>query len=214
LGRQLPILTFLNGKADTVSFNARFFRRDIAHSDPQERLEKLIEWTQTDSQLLRPPSVIFMLGTGNLVMESIVTGVTGIRYDEPDWLGFIRQVQFTVALKRFVPFKFDTTSVTETRYHRSAQGDYYELVCQREYNNPALGDTIRKRHPTQPLLDVGDVVKLPSIEGIRTERPKQTSIALRTAYGRKDTAQKRLRIEWFNRRNTTFVSHLFAPDGT
>jgi len=213
LGRATPLLAFINGKSDTVSFNARFFRRDILHSDPQERLETLISWVAPDPKIARPPDVTFMLGSGNLVQTCIIDSVTGIKYDEPDWLGFIRQVQFTVNLRKFVPFSFDGTTVTDTRYHRAAEGDYYELICQKEYGDPAIGDVIRKRHPTQPLLSAGDIVKLPALEGVRTERIKQTSIALRTAYGRKDTPQKRLRIFWFNKRNITYVSHLFSPDG-
>jgi len=213
LGRQNPIITFLNGKADTCSFVARFFRRDITDADPQDRLETLIAWTRVDPALLRPPSVVFMLGTGNLVQECIIEGISGIRYDEPDWLGYIRQVSFTVNLKKFTPFDFDATGVTDTCYHRCAEGDYYELICQREYGDPALGDVIRKRHPTQPLLSAGDIVKLPAIEGVRGERIQTTSIALKTAYGRKNTAQRQLRIQWFDRRNTTYVSHIFSPSG-
>ena len=82
------------------------------------------------------------------------------------------------------------------------------MLCWREYRKPILGDVIRKRHPQHAQIITGDVIKLPSIEAIQATPIVPSSVALSTAFGRKDTPQRALRIEWFDRRNDKYVSHI------
>jgi len=70
---------------------------------------------------------------------------------------------------------------------------------------------IRKDHPKLQRLDSGDIVRMPSIEGVRGKTVTQTSVPLKTAFGKKDTAQKRLRLAFFDLRSESYVSHVLQP---
>lgn len=210
LNRQNAFLQFLNGKTQTLSVRSMFFKRDLLDDSPVERINKLIEWTQLTRSQRRPPLLTFYLGDGlGLQMDVILTGVTDIKYTEPNALGGIRQVSFVMEFLRWERSQLiaDQLEVTDTRYAVAKSADYYELLCEKEYGDPMVGVVIRQRHPKQPLLTEGNIVKLPALEGVRGVVPTQQSIALRTAFGRKDTLQKRLRIQWFARRATDYEPH-------
>ncbi len=84
------------------------------------------------------------------------------------------------------------------------------MLTYREYGNPLLGDAIRKIHPTQPNLVAGNIVKLPSLAGLRSVVIEPKSIALQTATSRKNTPQKTLRTEMFEKRSGNYVSHVIV----
>jgi hypothetical protein len=90
--------------------------------------------------------------------------------------------------------------VVDTRYAFAREGDYYERMAQEEYGDPMLGVVIRQRHPAAPLLDIGNRVALSALEGVRSEVPTQTSIPLKGAFGRRETASKRRKNAAFARR--------------
>jgi hypothetical protein len=71
-----------------------------------------------------------------------------------------------------------------------------------------LGDVIRKRNPSQPLVTPGSTIPLPSVEAVRNVKVEPKSLQLATAYGKKDTPQRTLRIDIFNRRNVSYTSHI------
>lgn len=209
LNRANTILQFLNSKAETLQLNAGFFATDFTKTgEVEERLEKLISWAKRDPDLLRPPIVLFWLGNGHLEQLSVIDSISGITYGEPTILGEIREVSFTINLIQYTEFSLDDSENFDTRYHRAKDRDYYEMLTQREYGDPLRGDVIRKMYPDQPNLTPAAIVKLPSVESIRTVRVEPTSIALNTAYGRKETPQRSLRIDMFNRRNRKYVSHI------
>lgn len=211
LNRANTILQYLNSESDTLVLQAGFFAADFTKStDIEERLEKLISWAKRDPDLLRPPIVLFWIGDGHLEQLSVIDSITGITYGEPTILGGIREVTFTINLLQYTEFSLDDTESFDTRFHHAKERDYYELLTEREYKDPLRGDVIRKQHPTQPVLTPGAIVRLPSIEGVRTIRVEPKSIALQTAYGRKETPQRSLRIDMFNRRNRSFVSHIIV----
>ena len=207
LNRENAILQFLQGANDTVQFSGMFFKQSIAHPSPEKMMDKLISWARIEPTVRRPPVVRYWMGDGHLSIDAVITGITNIVYGRPDRLGMLRQVSFTVELLKFQPFSLDDTGATDTRYARAKQGEYYELLAFQEYGNPMIGDVIRKDHPKQPLLTEGDIVKLPSIEGVRSKTIKQTSVPLKTAFGRRDTAQRRLRLFFFELRSKPKVSH-------
>jgi len=210
LNRSNAFLQFLNGKSQTLSVQSRFFKRDMFDDSPVDKVEKLIEWTQSTIRFRRPPMLTFILGDGlGLQMDCVCTGVTGIKYGMPNSLGGIREVQFTMEFLRVSGRQTAFSSeqeVTDTRYAHAKDGDYYELLCQEEYGDPMIGVIIRQRNPTKPLLSAGDIIALPALEGVRGSVPSQQSIPLKGAYGRKDTIQKQLRLQFFNKRSTNYTT--------
>lgn len=209
ISRQNAILQFLHGKVETVSVQVRLYARDILFNHVEDDLKKLEEW-KTPSPLYKnaPPVLSFWLGDGHLFVDCIIDSLSGITYGRPTGQGALRDVTLTINLKAYKKFSIEDTGDFETRYHRARERDYYELLTQREYGNALIGDVIRKRHPTQPNLQVGDVVKLPSIESLRNKRVEPKSIPLQTAYGKKDSPQRRLRLQSFEDHNQSYVSHV------
>lgn len=209
LNRQSPIVQFLNGDSQTLSVKSRFRYGDITDDPPTKKLEQIIKWSQLDPIVRRPPVCIFSLGVGTgATWQVVVTGVSGIEYSITDFLGTVREITFTMNLMMYTPFSLDQTQATDTRYARAKQRDYYELLAQQEYGNPMLGVVIRQRHPRQPLLAPGNIVTLPSVEGVRTIVPQQASLQLKDAYSKRDTAARRLRQQWFDKRATPYTSFI------
>lgn len=214
LNRQHPFLQYLSGKTDTMSVASRFYRKDLFDDAPVTKIEKLIAWSRALPSDRRPPLLTFYLGDGlGLQMDVVLTAITDIKYSIPNSLGGIRQVQFVMEFSRWSKEALNQADieVTDTRYAHIKDGEYYELLCEREYGDPMAGVIIRQRHPTQAILKTGDIIPLPALEGIRGITPTQQSIPLKTAFGRKDTAQKRLRIQFFNLRSLSAPSSLFVP---
>ena len=211
LNRGKTILQYLNSKADTLSLQANFYARDFTKTaGVADLLEKLISWAKRDPDLRRPPIVVFWIGDGHLEQRSVIDSITGITYGEPTLLGAIREVTFTINFIQFTDFSLDDVELFETRFHRSLERDYYEWWTQREYKIPLLGDVIRRRNPDKPNIQPGNIIALPTLEAIRTERIEPRSIPLVTAYGRKETAQRALRLDIFKRRNRTAISHIIV----
>lgn len=209
LNRETQIVQFISGNSDQASFDVKLRARDSVFNNVIKDLNQLKKWAKRDSKLKRPTLVNFWIGDGFLsVGPCFITQLSGIKYDKPTSFGAVLEVNLKINLIKYTEFSFDSTPAYETRYHRAKYGDYYEWICQREYNNPLLGDVIRKRHPSKPNIQMTDIVKLPSVEAIRKEIIEPKSIPLITAYGRKVTPQRTLRIFEFDRHNRTHVSHI------
>lgn len=207
LGRTRAIHQFLGAENDKLQFQGRFYQRD-ATQDIESKLVVLLSFARRSPTLGRPPIVTFWVGNGHLEKTCIVEAISGIQYHEPTLIGQLRHVQFNVQLEEHFPFNIGDAEVFETRYHRVRERDYYEMLAWREYKTPMLGDVLRKRHPTMPLLEPADIVKLPSVEAIRRERVEPKSIVFKTMFGRQDTPQKQLRIAVLNRLRRTHYSHI------
>ncbi len=194
--RENPIQQFITGELEKVDIQSQFFRRDVTDDTVHEKLRKLISWTKKDKNQGRPPILQFAVGDGTAInMQVILKTLSRVTYSTPDFMGQIRQVAFTMTFWNYVTSNLADELQTDTRYHRTARGQYYELIARIEYGNPLLGDIIRKQ-PEQvgkPLLSPGDVVKLPAIEGVRSNRITQTSVILKGSYGRKETPQRKRR---------------------
>lgn len=212
LNRANEILQFLNQSADTVSFDIVLYDRDSVFSNAEEDYYLLESWAKPDEIYgNRPPVLTFWVGTGWEMMDCVIESLSP-KFGRPTWFGNIRSVQASITLRKYTAFDLESKAAGETRYHRAAVRDYYEMLTQKEYGNPMLGDVIRKRHPTKPNVQTGDVIKLPSIEAIRKDKVETKSVALQTAYGKKQTPQRDLRREMFERRNRTYVSHVIIAD--
>jgi hypothetical protein len=197
LTRENPIQQFITGELETCELSAMFFRRDITDDSVNERIHKLISWTKVIKDERRPPLLQFAVGDGSAFNETVILkSLSRVVYSQPDFLGGIRQVNFTMLFWRYVPFTIADQVAIDTRFHRTASGQYYELIAAAEYGNPLLGDIIRRSdyQTGKPLLIPGDIVKLPAIEGIRNQRVAPSSTVLKDAYS-KNTPQRRRREE-------------------
>jgi hypothetical protein len=217
LNRANAFIQFLNGKTETLSVSSRFFKRDLLDDSPVQKIDKLIEFTKSTLRFRRPPLLTFYLGDGlGLQFDCVLTDITGIEYSEPNALGGMRQVAFTMEFKQVSGRQNSVTSeqeVTDTRYAHAKEGDYYELLCEQEYGDPMIGVIIRQRNPTMALLKPGDIVALPALEGVRGLTPAQQSIALKTGFGRRDTLQRQLRIQYFNKRAGDYTTFNYTKPG-
>jgi hypothetical protein len=209
LSRGNAVTMFLNSEVDRYTLESIFYAKDT--SDllfTKFKINKILEWAKPTQAKSRPAILRFTSGDGHIARTVVIAGVNNIKYGEPTVTGAMRQVTFTVNLDAYDAFDINESADYETRYARAKERDYYEMLCWREYQLPMLGDVIRKRHAFQPQLVPGDIVKLPSVEAIRTEITQLTSVALTTSFGRKDTPQRALRIDMFNRRNKKYTSHV------
>lgn len=207
LNRRNSILMFLNGKTDTISFNVRMYALHSGHSIITD-LATLESWCKADTSFGgKPPVLLFWVGDQHVMMTCVMEELSGIKFGRPTEAGGLREVTATVKLKQYTPFSLDDTEEYETRYAHARERDYYELLCQQEYGNALLGDVIRKRHPSQPSLNVNSIVKLPSIEAIRREVVKPDSISLDGAFSKKSSPQRDNRIDMFAKRNRIYTSH-------
>jgi hypothetical protein len=219
LNRQKGITQFLHGDTDTVSFRGRFFNETVTGGAfprfggrQDKRWNKLKEFARRDPGLGAPPVLIFYIGDGHLQKQVVIDSISGIRYDQPAFNGELKGVTFTLNLREFTDFDIEQDANFDTRYHHALSGDYYELLAKREYNVPDLGVWLRQNHPTQPNLQVGQIVRLPAPGGpsVRTARVHQTSVVFKTAYGRSPTPQRDRRLEMIRLRGGAQVSHIIT----
>lgn len=218
LNRQNAITQFLHGETRTVSFRGRFYNETVTggafpfiHPGRQdELLTKLKSWVKRDDKTSRPPIMTFWVGDGHLQMRCIIESISGIVYDQPQALGLFHGATFTVSLRKYAPYDIEAKSLFDTRYHVAAEADYYEMLAWREYKNASLGVWLRQQNPTQPNLNITNIVKLPAPGGpsIRTAKVKQTSVIFKTAYGREMTDQRTRRLDMLAKRNKARVSHV------
>ena len=217
LGRRAPISQWVRGELETFTFTAKFYDpRSLFGWDGVDILAKLKEWARPNKSVGHPDILEFWVGDGSWawLVRCTIQSLGGIKYDRPTMFGGLRGFEATITLREYVAYSLEDgqQSPFESRYHRAKQADYYESLCQREYGNANLGDIIRKRNPTKPNLQVGDVVKLPDISAIRKDKVEQKSIALQTGFGKKVTPQRTLRIAMFDARNRKKVSHVILED--
>jgi hypothetical protein len=206
LNMETPVRQYISGETDTITFVAVFFNDDDLLGKAEDDLKLIESWTKRDRDLKRPPICSFSIGDGFLSMGSCTIDKVSETFLQPTFLGKLHHVSCAITISRYEPYTLEGQEPGETRYHRAKEREYYELLTQQEYNSPELGDVIRQRHPSKPNLQVNDVVKLPSIEAIRTVRVKQTSQTFKTAYGKKDTPQRALRLYMFEKRNKTYIA--------
>ena len=210
LNRASPIIQFLNGNADTISFEGLLYAKNAVDGLRIEpNLAQLIKWAKRDDRLNRPHLLRFWVGDGHLEMQPcIMQDLNGIRYMKPTITGAVRQVTFNVNLTSYEEYSLDSSPLPDTRYHRAKYRDYYEFLSYKEYGTPEFGDVIRKLHPTLPNVQVANVIKLPSRETVSSEVVEPTSLQLQDSYGKTITKQKQLRLEVFDRTNRTHTSHI------
>jgi hypothetical protein len=192
LNRKKAILQFLHGMSETVSFTAVFFaEHDLKPVDGD--LKILERMATRDSILGRPPLLEFWVGDGHVSMPCVIDGAISLRYERPQVDGAARMATAQIVLREHTPFKLDEVSNFETRYHRTKDGDYPELLAAIEYKLPMLGVELERRQPSITLThEINTVIKLPSIEGMRKASIAPTSIVFRTVTSKSKTPQRQL----------------------
>jgi len=206
LSRQNEVLQFLHGQADRVSFRARVFAASVAEEVKTE-LDTLKRWLKVDERAKRPPIIVFLAGSGDIYIESVLESLGDIVYDRLTAFGGVRGATFSVTLRQYVPFQIMGEYLHETRYARAQKGDYYEMLALREYGDPALGVLVGRRHEAV-YLEPGDVVKLPSVDALEPGPVRPASVPFYDSDSEVPTPTKDLRAEFLAMRGHAYVSHV------
>lgn len=207
LNRQRPIQQFVHGEANTLSFTGTAFKMTLGDTSITDMVPVLRTWIKMDQDLRRPPILHFWIGEGEVSITCVMTSIS-FKHMRPNFIGLQQHVTFTVNLKEFTSFSLSDAEQTDTRYHVVKEGEYFELLAQREYKNPMLGVVLRERHPGKINLRPGEIVTLPSIEGVRTKTISQKSLVFKGGFGRKLTAQKAVISETLERNSGSYESHI------
>lgn len=189
LNRKNSIIQFLHGESEVVSFTGTLFRRNFLENIEAD-LVILERMATRDRLLARPPVLQFWVGDSFLNMRCVMDPVT-VNYERPDVLGGLMHATFSVTLQKYTPFSVEEIGLFDTRYHRSRTGDYLEMLAWHEYSTPMIGVELAKRHPSIQLAPKqGEIVKLPSIEGLRRVRIQPASIVFAGLTERTGSPQK------------------------
>lgn len=159
---QFPILQWVAGELETVSFSAKLWAVDSVDFSVDERLERLEQLVKRQSDLKRPPVCAFSLGNvPSLSIDCLVRSIGGITYDEVREDGTLRGVSLRIALERYEEFGVEATDpsvpASMTRIRRARAGDSYESIALSEYADPELGVLLRQRNPRIPGMDYSDL---------------------------------------------------------
>lgn len=209
MSRSVAISQFVNCEVDRITVPAYFYATTALETVTVEKqIANLIKWSKPGNGKDRPAVLKFWVGSKFLERTCVIAGLNDVKFGEPNSEGNLRTFTVNINLDAYAVFDINDTKNYRTRYHRTRVRDYYEMLCWREYQIPIMGDIIRKENPSQALLTPGEIVPMPSIEAIRSETVEAKSTALMTAFGRKNTPQRALRIAYFNAHNKPFTSHV------
>jgi len=182
-GRDHPILQFARGQQTMITFEAKLFAETITDNID----DKITAMRNSSKQLApfgRPPVWTFVWGS--IINETVVVESVGnIRYDAIRQDGSARGVLFAITLLKYVPFDIALTDPNAplggTFFTRARHGDLWEDVALREYNDPLMGDLLRRRNPdlAEPGDVPGRVLSLPPASTLRLEAIEPLSIPLR-----------------------------------
>jgi hypothetical protein len=159
---QYPILQWVGGETEEITFNARLWAKDSEDFTVEDRLERLEELVRRNDDLERPPVCTFAWGNvASLMIDCLVKSIGGITYDEVRDDGSLRGVTLQITLLRYEEpdFKVTDSSTPEkfTRRRRAKRGDTYEAVALLEYGDPLLGVLLRQLNPRIPGMRLADL---------------------------------------------------------
>lgn len=159
---QYPILQWIAGELETVSFSAKLWAKHALDFSVDDRLERLEQLVKRQDDLKRPPVCAFSLGdVPSLSIDCLVRSIGGITYDEVRDDGTLRGVTLQVSLERYEVFDISATdpSIPEkfTRIRRARAGDSYESIALDEYGDPEFGVLLRQLNPRTTGMDLSDL---------------------------------------------------------
>jgi hypothetical protein len=162
MNRDYPILQWISGELEEISFQAKLWATDSTDLSVEERLVRLESLVRRNSDLKRPPICSFAWGAlATLQMDCLVKSIGGVTYDEVRDDGSFRGATLSITLLRFEEVQWTVTdpSVPEkfTRIRRAKSGDTYESLALDEYGNPLLGVLLRQLNPRRPGMPLADL---------------------------------------------------------
>jgi hypothetical protein len=204
IGRQKPILQYVGGKNELLTYNVMFFGGGTEYIN--RRLDELRQLTMRDRQLGRPPVLNAQMPGGHL-QSCVLRAVSNIQLGTLMANGTVRFVNLTLSFEEHVPFRLRETIPKETRYHRARTGDTFEALARLEYGDPMLGIVLAHRHPDlSGGIPVGTTVKLPSYDAIKRDPVVPTSVALKNLGQRYDSEQAVARDAILDRHEKRYIS--------
>lgn len=162
LNRQDPIVQWLGGTGETITFDALLFAANTFRTIGRQltALEKLVK---KDTALGRPPVCRFTYGK-EMSLLVIVESLGGIRYaDARPLVGTFRSAMLTITLRKYIPYKPVQTSeeepATETYYRPARISDTYEIIAKQAYGAAIKGVNLRARFPKlDVVIPTGEIV--------------------------------------------------------
>lgn len=165
LTRDDPIIQWLGGTLETVTFTATLFADNATESN-EAKLEQIINLTKRDENLGHPPIVNFI--HGSITLRSIVQSVGGIRYGDLREEGGYRRIDLEISLVKFSPVSPIVTDPTalepSTVFHVARDGETWESIAAEEYDQPIKGFKIKNIHPEIEDPQPGDIITILPIE--------------------------------------------------
>ena len=224
VGRQNPIVQWIHGLTEQITFEARFWAHDLLDFTVEERLQRLQELVkrQDDQPKGRPPICSFAWGQDpSLFMEKcLVKDIGGITVDEIRGDGTMRGATLQITLIRYEEVTLEPTdpSVSErnTRIRRAKKGDTYESIALDEYGDPELGILLRQLNPRIAGMPLADLNPLNPVHAYREEYLLTKTIEPEFAplkTGRGNEAAEERRREMFDARDDDSFTTTF-PDGS
>jgi hypothetical protein len=200
-GGQHPILQWVAGDVEIVTFRAKLWAADSTDLTVEDRLERLEGLVKRAADLGRPPVCAFSWGfLGTLTLDCLVKSLGGVTYDEVRPDGSLRGASLTITLERYEAPELTITdpSVPEkfTRVRRARRGDTYESVALEEYGDALLGVLLRQLNPRVPGMQLADLRARDPIhvfpeEYLRTLRIEPKFHAFRSGPGHEAAEERR-----------------------
>lgn len=162
VNRDRPILQWISGEVEEVSFKAKLWASDSTDLTVEERLLRLENLVRRNADLKRPPVCTFAWGgLETLQMDCLVKSIGGVVYDEIRDDGQLRGASLQITLMRYEAPDWTVTDPTTpekfTRVRAARRGDTYESIARDEYGDPLLGVLLRQLNPRKPGMPLADL---------------------------------------------------------
>lgn len=221
LGLTQPIIQFIRGDLETITFDARIrakhqgvFGTGKGADEIKDVVDQIRDMARRDDTLGRP-HIWQLAWTDDFEATVVVRSVGGIRYEHarPEaFLGAvpssIRGVIFRLDLARYTEYNLSSSvGAAESLIVYVKDGDFYESVARRVYNDANLGDVLRRRNPDKPALEPEDRLHIPPKATAR----KELSLVPASLIFNTSISDTRVGVfrDVLNKRSATYRSHLF-----
>ena len=174
LGREVPLRQYQNGSGSNFRFTAKCWAHSqglpagpVGTGINAESIEGLVDAIKStvkiNKDLGRPDIFTFQVGKAVELASCVVLSVGRIRYDRLRPLdGSLRGVTFSIELAEFVEYDLSITgSGAESLVLPIRDGESFEHLGRRVYNDPKTGEALRRRNPDKAVPGVGDLIHLP-----------------------------------------------------
>jgi len=164
LNQEFPIVQWLSGELEKITFKARLFATDSTDLTIEDRYYAIQNLTRRASDLKRIPICYFSWGAlATLQVQCLVQSVAPAVFDEIRNDGTARGVSLQITLIRYEEPEWTATdpSVPEkfTRVRAAKRGDTYESIARSEYGNAELGVLLRQLNPRTAGMALADLRK-------------------------------------------------------